>query len=245
MFFPFLCYVLQSPVANILFSKLFISYIQLKGDLTVLDGLPVTGRRHISRCWGRLYGQEGSTIAHALLARWCQWSLSGGGVYISSLWIWVGQELPWKWYWYFLRLSSNRQNSFSLAVWGCLFQWHPTPVLLPGEFRGRRSLVGCSPRGHQESDPTEWLHFHFSLSCTGEGNGSPLQCSCLENPRDGGSWWAAAYGVAQSQTRLKRLSSSSSSRLGTQAPSQKDYAEGISGEVLTEDAADSWHRPPD
>ena len=58
---------------------------------------------------------------------------------------------------------------------------------------------------------TEQLHFHFSLSCIGEGNGNPLQCSCLENPRDGGAWWAAVYGVAQSQTRLKRLSSSSSS----------------------------------
>ena len=57
--------------------------------------------------------------------------------------------------------------------------------------------------------PTEWLPFHFSLSCTGEGNGNPLQCSCLENPRDGGAWWAAVYGVAQSQTRLKWLSSSS------------------------------------
>ena len=59
---------------------------------------------------------------------------------------------------------------------------------------------------------TERLKFHFSLSCIGEGNGIPLQCSCLENPRDGGAWWAAVYGVAQSQTRLKRLSSSSSSR---------------------------------
>ena len=58
---------------------------------------------------------------------------------------------------------------------------------------------------------TERLHFHFSLSCTGEGNGNPLQCSCQENPRDGGAWWAAVYGVAQSRTRLKRLSSSSSS----------------------------------
>ena len=57
---------------------------------------------------------------------------------------------------------------------------------------------------------TERLHFHFSLSCIGEGNGNPLQCSCLENPRDGGPWWAAVYGVAQSRTRLKRLSSSSS-----------------------------------
>ena len=58
-------------------------------------------------------------------------------------------------------------------------------------------------------DTTEWLHFPFSLSCIGEGNGNPLQCSCLENPRDGGAWWAAVYGVAQSRTRLKWLSSSS------------------------------------
>ena len=57
--------------------------------------------------------------------------------------------------------------------------------------------------GREESDMTEQLHFHFSLSCIGERNGNPLQCPCLENPRDGGTWWAAGYGVAQSQTRLK------------------------------------------
>ena len=89
--------------------------------------------------------------------------------------------------------------------------WHPTPVLLPGKPHGRRSPVSCSPWGREESDTTEQLHFHFSLSCIGEGNGNPLQCSCLENPRDGGAWWAAVYGVAQSRTWLKRLSSSSSS----------------------------------
>ena len=89
-------------------------------------------------------------------------------------------------------------------------QWHPTPVLLPGKSHGWRSLVGCHPWGREESDTTEQLHFHFSLSCI-EGNGNPLQCSCLENPRDGGAWWAAVYGVAQSRTQLKRLSSSSSS----------------------------------
>ena len=88
-------------------------------------------------------------------------------------------------------------------------QWHPTPVLLPGKSHGRRSLVGCSPWDREESDTTERLHFHFSLSCTGEGNGNPLQCSCLENPRDTGAWWAAIYGVAQSWTQLKQLSSSS------------------------------------
>jgi len=90
-------------------------------------------------------------------------------------------------------------------------QWHPTPVLLPGKSHGRRSLVGCSPWGRYKSDMTERLHFHSSLSYIGEGNGNPLQNSCLENPRDGGAWWAAVYGVAQSQTRLKWLSSSSSS----------------------------------
>ena len=75
--------------------------------------------------------------------------------------------------------------------------------LLLGKSHGRRSLIGCSPWGPKESDTTERLHFHFSLSCTREGNGKPLQCSCLENPRDGGAWWAAVYGVAQSRTRLK------------------------------------------
>ena len=89
-------------------------------------------------------------------------------------------------------------------------QWQPTLVLLPGKSHGWRSLVGCSPWGLKESDTTEWLHFHFSLSCIGEGNGNPLQCSCLKNPRDGGAWWAAVYGVTESRTRLKWLSSSSS-----------------------------------
>ena len=64
--------------------------------------------------------------------------------------------------------------------------------------------MGCSPWGHWESDLTERLHFHFSLSCIGEGNGNLLQYSCLENPRDGGAWWAAVYGIAQSRTRLKQ-----------------------------------------
>ena len=88
-------------------------------------------------------------------------------------------------------------------------QWQPTPVLLPGKSHGRRSLVGCSPWGLEELDTTGHLHFHFSLSCIGEGNGNPLQCSCLENPRDRGAWWAAVYGVTQSRTWLKQLSSSS------------------------------------
>ena len=89
-------------------------------------------------------------------------------------------------------------------------QWHPNPVLLPGKSHGWRSLVGCSPWGHEDSDMTEQLHFHFSLSCIGEGNGNPLQCSCLENPRDGEAWRAAVHGVTQSRTRLTRHSSSNS-----------------------------------
>ena len=96
-------------------------------------------------------------------------------------------------------------------------QRHPTPVLLPGKSHGWRSLVGCSPWGRWELGTTERLHFHFSLSCIREGNGNPPQCSCLENPRDGGAWWEAIYGVAQSWARLKRLSSSSS-RAMTERP---------------------------
>ena len=131
------------------------------------------------------------------------------------------------------RHPSTMPLSFNLAIlidsWWCLMilicislrtsnrrrQWLPAPVLLPGKSHGRRNLVGYSLWGPcEESDTTERLHFHFSLSCIGKGNGNLLQCSCLENPRDGGAWWAAVYGVTQSRTRLKRLSSSSSSIIG-------------------------------
>ena len=81
---------------------------------------------------------------------------------------------------------------------------------MPAKSHGRRGLVGYSPWGCEESDMTERLHSHFSLACTGEGNGNPLQYSCLENPRGRGAWWAAVCGVAQSWTWLKQLSSSSS-----------------------------------
>ena len=132
--------------------------------------------------------------------------------------------------WTFKEVNTIKMRSY---VWtfiehdGCPFKkrlghrWHPTPVLLPGKSHGRRSLVGCSPWGHEESDTTEQLRFHFSLSCIGEGNGNPLQCSCLENPRDGGAWWAAVSGVAQSRTRLKQLSSSSSRRTQIGAQTEK------------------------
>ena len=123
-------------------------------------------------------------------------------------------------------LSVNSDNfTSSYLIWMPLFpyiialvstsqwrrQWKPIPVLLPGKSHGRRSLVGCSPWGHEELDTTEWFPFHFSLSCIGEGNGNPLQCSCLENPRNGGAWWTSICGVTQSWTQLKQLNSSSSS----------------------------------
>ena len=107
-----------------------------------------------------------------------------------------------------IMLVSTRTNKDNLTI-AWRRQWHPTPVLLPGKSHGGRSLVGYSPWGREESDTTERLHFHFSLSCIGEGNGNPLQRSCLENPRDWGAWWAAIYGVAQSRKWLKWLSSSS------------------------------------
>ena len=107
----------------------------------------------------------------------------------------------------------------------------PTTVLLPGESHGQRSLVDCILWGCKELDTTERLHFHFSLSCVGEGHGNPLQCSCLENPRDGEAWWAAVYGVAQSRTRLKRLNSSSSS--GTMEHMQKRHIQSL-GTTLKE-----------
>ena len=109
-----------------------------------------------------------------------------------------------------LSFSSNKHLWFPASLLRRR-RLYPTPVFLPGKSHGRRSLVGCSRWGCWGSDMIEWLHFHFSLLCIGEGNGNPLQCSYLENPRAGGAGWAAVYGVAQSRTRLKQLSSSSKS----------------------------------
>ena len=106
---------------------------------------------------------------------------------------------------FFSPIISLRNYSYFLVA-NRRRRWHPTSVFLPGKSHGRRSLVGFSPWGRKESDTTEQPQFHFSLSCIGEGNGNPLQCSCLENPRDGGAWWAAVYGLAQSRTWLKQLS---------------------------------------
>ena len=102
-----------------------------------------------------------------------------------------------------------KSDTVSPSISHVVRQGQPTSVLLPGKSHGWRSLVGCSPWGRKESDTTEQLHFHVPLSCIGEGNGNPLQCSCLENLRDGGACWAAVSGVIQSWTRLKRFISSS------------------------------------
>ena len=120
----------------------------------------------------------------------------------------------------FIEEMTAKLRELSRRLWRR--QRHPTPVLLPGKSYGRRSLVGCSPSGREESGMTERLHFHFSLSCVGEGNGNPPQCSCLENPRDGGAWWAAqsrsASGVAQSQTQLSNLAAAAARCVGLQRP---------------------------
>ena len=144
-------------------------------------------------------------------------------IFLEIIWGWETHKLTcWSGLLtYFCRtVSSNQSNHFPLLFFwggwlGCIIgikllcvsfllilvklliwrrQWHPTPVLLPGKSHGQRSLVGCSPRGHKESDMTERLHFHFSLSCIGEGNSNPLQCSCLENPRDRGAWCLLSMG---------------------------------------------------
>ena len=103
----------------------------------------------------------------------------------------------------FLWLSKRRRLEKEMATHSSTLAWKIPWTEEPGRLQSMGSL---------ESDTTERLHFHFSLSCIGEGNGNPLQCSCLENPRDGEAWWAAICGVAQSRTGLKRLRSSSSSK---------------------------------
>ena len=150
------------------------------------------------------------------------------------------QQLSSWWTFFFLPLNSGTKGEWS---------HHPSDPSLSeraGKETGQVFWSCLGPElgeGPQAStgaplhlpDTTEQLHFHFSRSCIGEGNGNPLQCSCLENPRDGRAWWAAVYGVAQSWTRLKRLSSSSSShcskgRLPLSLPSGR--AEGRAGVKL-------------
>ena len=127
-------------------------------------------------------------------------------------------------------------NSFATSCTGN--GTHSSP--LAWKAPGTEEPGGLQSWGREESDRTERLHFHFSLSCIGEGNGNPPQCSCLENPRDGGAWWAAVYGVAQSRTRLKRLSSSSS----TGSPPGSFVFGIFQARILKWDAMPSYLVPP-
>ena len=102
------------------------------------------------------------------------------------------------------RVFKGKVRCFCMAPHSSTLAWKIPWTEEPGRLQSMGSL---------RVDTTERLHFHFSLSCIGEGNDNPLQCSCLEYPRDGGAWWAAVYGVAQSRIQLKRLSSSSSSNI--------------------------------
>ena len=117
--------------------------------------------------------------------------------------VWVKELREYFIKWMYIYIYFN----VTILYWFCHTSqrkwWHPTPVLLPGKSHGQRSLIGCSSWGREELDTTERLHFHFSLSCIGEGNDNQLQYSCLENPMDGGAWWAAVHGVAESRTRLR------------------------------------------
>ena len=129
-----------------------------------------------------------------------------------------------------LQVVHHSENNIDITFLSCgsrMCDFHPLKELCllnlsVGEGNGTPPQYSCwkipwteepgrvQSMGSEQSDTTERLHFHFSLSCIGEGNGNPLQCSCLENPRDGGAWWAAVYGITQSRTRLKWLSSSNS-----------------------------------
>ena len=128
------------------------------------------------------------------------WKRNSSGVRLWMGWSW-GLAECWHLFWFLnsLTLWPYCRHFKDLGLGHRRRQWQPTPVLLPGKSLGWRNLVGCSPWGCEESDMAERLHFHFSLSCIGEGNGNPLQCSCLENPKDRGAWWAAVYGVAQNR----------------------------------------------
>ena len=136
--------------------------------------------------------------------------------------------------WYYLHMESRiwhkrtyLQNinrlADTIAPHSSTFAWKIPWTEEPG---------GLQFMGSLESDTTEQLPFHFSLSCIGEGNGNPLQCSCLENPRDGEAWWAAVYGVAQSRTRLKRHSSSSSRH--------REHTCGCQGQRVGRDEVGVW-----
>ena len=108
--------------------------------------------------------------------------------------------------WFVIHTHTHTYAYTMLFSFACL----QAPVFLPGKSHGRRSLVGCSSSGHYKSDTTEWLHFHFSLSHIGEGNGNPLQCSCHENPRDGEPGGLPSMGLHRVRHDWSNLAAASS-----------------------------------
>ena len=148
-----------------------------------------------------------STITHPLQCS-CLENPRDGGAWWAAIYGVAQSRTPLK------RLSSSSSNTAYVIFFRELAierekAMAPHSSTLAWKIPWTEDPGGLQSMGSRRVDATERLHFHFLLSCTGEGNGNPLHCSCLENPRDGGPWWAAIYGVAQSRTRLKRLSSSS------------------------------------
>ena len=174
----------------------------IKGKLWKLSILKMFIWKIWNYIWFALWSQEVYCCFKLYLWYLTLWSLRFPGFLVYLTWcIKTASPFLWRYLWedfpqteekfYGWTISNSLKTSNSCCVFKHQYQrrqWHPTPVLLPGQSHGRRSLVGCSPWGLEESNTSEWLHFHFSLWCIGEGNGNPLQCSCLENPRDGGAW---------------------------------------------------------
>ena len=136
----------------------------------------------------RVFSTE--SVLHIRLPKYCSFSISPSNEYSGLIFFridWLDLLVVQG----TLKSLQHHSSKPSILLHSAFFwrrQWQPTPVLLPRKSHGRRSLVGCNPCSREESDTTQRLHFHFSVSCIGEGNGNPLQCSCLENPRDGGAW---------------------------------------------------------
>ena len=147
------------------------------------------------------------------LTHWTEWDWESWEKVLEGRIYRVYTRLSLNWIWRKIRVVSSSSFVFNNRMfWVYHFALYTScKETVLGGVKKKEAILGKLVHGVAKSDTTEQLHFHFSFPCIGEGNGNPLQCSCLENPRDGGAWWVAVYGVTQSRTRLKWLSSSSSS----------------------------------